>query len=231
MVEAIVDKLLTYGQVSKIIITKNIPEQLYLPDSPKISVISNDNPEGFGFNHNQAFKFVTEEFFCVLNPDIIFVNNPFNELVAAAQRHDSAIISPMIKSPNGKIEDSVRYFPTIKSLLNKFFFKYEGKYIFEADSSIFSPEWVAGMFMLFKTYDFSFVKGFDTKYYLYYEDVDICVRIWEAGRNIIICPYVHVIHDARRTSRRNLRFALWHCRSMLRYLIKYHRNVPKIGKI
>ena len=48
------------------------------------------------------------------------------------------------------------------------------------------PEWVAGMFMLFVSEKFNLINGFNNKYFLYYEDVDICARLWKKKFKIII---------------------------------------------
>jgi GT2 family glycosyltransferase len=75
------------------------------------------------------------------------------------------------------------------------------------------------MFMLFKPDLFSAVDGFDERYHLYYEDVDICARLKIAGYRIMACPTVSVIHSARRESHRNLRYMKWHLQSMLRFFL------------
>jgi N-acetylglucosaminyl-diphospho-decaprenol L-rhamnosyltransferase len=74
------------------------------------------------------------------------------------------------------------------------------------------------MFMLFRSDAFRQVGGFDERYFLYYEDVDICRRLRAGGHGIVFEPRAEVIHDARRASRRRLRQALHHLRSAIRFL-------------
>ena len=76
------------------------------------------------------------------------------------------------------------------------------------------------MFMIFRSDVFREIGGFDEKFFLYYEDVDICWRLRQKGYEIKLIPSVEVIHDARRESRKNWRYARWHLASMARYLIK-----------
>ena len=59
------------------------------------------------------------------------------------------------------------------------------------------------MFMLVRSADYMAVGGFDEGFFLYYEDVDICARLWRSGRKVVICPEAIVVHDARRASRYN----------------------------
>jgi NADH:ubiquinone oxidoreductase subunit 2 (subunit N) len=47
----------------------------------KVLLIKNDKPKGFGENHNIAFNLVDSDFYCVLNPDIQFFENPFPDLI------------------------------------------------------------------------------------------------------------------------------------------------------
>ena len=83
------------------------------------------------------------------------------------------------------------------------------------------------MFMLFRAEAFFRVGGFDEDFFLYYEDVDICTRLWKDGSRVLACPGAQVIHEARRASRRNVRYMRWHAASLLRYLGKYWLRLPK----
>jgi hypothetical protein len=64
------------------------------------------------------------------------------------------------------------------------------------------------------------VGGFDERFYMYYEDVDICRRLWGQGWSIVLQPAAVVIHDAQRASHRRLRHMRWHAASALRYLLR-----------
>ena len=81
----------------------------------------------------------------------------------------------------------------------------------------FYPDWVAGMFMLFPHEVFQNIGGFDERYFLYYEDVDLCARLTLANYRILLCSTVSVVHDARRSSHKNLRYMRLHLTSMLRF--------------
>lgn len=80
--------------------------------------------------------------------------------------------------------------------------------------------------MLFQAEDYKRVKGFDEGFFLYYEDVDICARLWKAGCRVLACPKAQVVHDARRASHRNLRYMRWHVSSVVRYLSKHWLRFP-----
>ena len=228
MLERLVESLLSYSEVSKIIVTKNIPEKLNFILSDRIAVIENSSQRGFGENHNEAFLNVNEAYFCVLNPDITFNENPFPDLIRNQVKYNAGLAVPLVLNKLGEIDDSIRFFLTPTSLIRRFFFNNEHKYALSNNSPTFAPEWAAGMFMLFTSKCFRDLGGFDDGYYLYCEDIDICVRIWKAEQFMIACPQVQVIHDARRSSRQNFKYLRWHLSSLIRYMVKHLGSLPKI---
>ena len=101
-----------------------------------------------------------------------------------------------------------------------------GRYALQPGDPDFMPEWVAGMFMLFRAERYAALSGFDEGFRLYYEDVDLCVRAWRAGFGVLTTPSVQVIHRAQRASRRKLQYLAWHLASMARYFIKHWGRLP-----
>ena len=216
----------------EVILTKNIPESLPFSaqDFPyPVIVIENAVPKGFGANHNAAFRLAHGEWFCVMNPDIRLPDNPFPVLLDEIESQLDAVIAPAVLSPTDKVEDSVRRFPTPFSLAGKMLGGSDGRYAVKVGEKTFAADWVAGMFMLFRSVDYRRVGGFDEGFFLYYEDVDICTRLWKQGRRVLACPQAQVVHDARRASRRNLRYMRWHAGSMARYFGKHWLRLPKTG--
>lgn len=229
MVVRLVSQMLECCEVSKVIVTLNLPENLDLPEDKRLEVIRNVFPLGFGANHNAAFQLCRETYFCVVNPDIELVGNPFAELLSEIERTCSALVAPLVTSPQGQVEDSIRYFPTLISLAKKLLSAGDGRYLVTPGQASFCPEWVAGMFMLFRSQNFLQLGGFDESYFLYYEDVDICARIWKSGLSLLACPRVSVIHDARRDSHRSMRHLRWHLASMGRYFAKHAGRLPSVA--
>ena len=73
------------------------------------------------------------------------------------------------------------------------------------------------MFMVFRASVFEQIGGFDENYFLYYEDVDICSRLWLEGYLLQTEKNTSIVHDAQRESRSNIRYFRWHIESMLRF--------------
>jgi hypothetical protein len=204
----------------EVILTVNVPETLLF--SPKehpfeVVVLKNGSPRGFGANHNAAFRQSSGAYFCVLNPDIRFDADPFPALRRALYNEAIGVAAPVVLSPAGEIEDSARKYPTLLSVAKKAFVRPQAL-DYTIGNQPFSPDWVAGMFMLFRREVFARAGGFDERFFLYYEDVDLCRRLSGLGYRVQLVPAARVVHDARRQSHRSFRHLLWHTVSLLRYL-------------
>lgn len=159
-------------------------------------------------------------FFCVLNPDIRIPKNPFPKLIKNLQNPKNGVCAPKILGLNGKEEDSHRQFPNFKNIITKIFKFGDGRITSNSAKLFKRRSWLGGMFLIFRTETLRKVHGFDEKFFLYYEDVDLCARLIREGFAVQKVPSVIAIHDARRQSRRDIRYTFWHLKSMARFLIK-----------
>ncbi|MEZ0232441.1 MAG: glycosyltransferase family 2 protein [Methylophilaceae bacterium] len=229
MLENILSDLAMMPEVDSIILTLNIPEdEPVVPPSllGRIRYIKNDHAKGFAANHNAAFQHCNSQYFCILNPDVRLPANPFNSLVVSMKKMGAALVAPAVSNSLGHLEDSVRLFPTPFRIFKKAIGVSKGIYYFEPNDPPFYPHWVAGMFMLFDRDKFSALNGLDESYFLYYEDVDICVRLWKSGFKVAVVPEVKVLHDAQRESHRRVKYLRWHLASMLRFTFRYWGRLP-----
>lgn len=227
MVGRLVDVLEGFPEVGRIIVTRNIEDSDGVLESTKTVIIQNENPKGFGANHNAAFLRSHADWFCVINPDVELNDNPFPALLMALRCSDAALIAPLVLNSLGQLEDSFRCFPKIRKLVLKFFSINHTQYPVDYYKDFCSVDWVAGMFMLFWADSFQNVGGFDERFFLYYEDADICTRLWKSSYPVMICTKAKVVHDAQRTSHRNFQYMKWHISSMVLYFWKHWRRLPK----
>jgi N-acetylglucosaminyl-diphospho-decaprenol L-rhamnosyltransferase len=227
MLPALLADLSVCPEVACVHLTLNVPESL--PESSLVGalyVTRNRLPKGFAANHNAAIAKADTPYVLVLNPDVRLVGNPFPALLDCL-RDGAVLCAPAVINPAGGAEDSVRRFPTVLGLLRKALGRDDGRLTLGTGCAV--APWVAGMFMLVDRRAFGVVDGFDAGFFLYYEDVDLCVRLWRAGYAVRWCGKTSVIHDARRASRRDLRHLLWHLSSMLRYFIKHAGRLPPVS--
>jgi len=231
MVSEVLNDLAAVPQVARVILTLNVPEPV--PEVPsalreRLLVVNNDVPAGFARNHNAAFRHCDTDYFCVLNPDVRLGRSPFDALIASLRDARVGMAAPAVRGPEGGVEDSARFFPTVPSLMAKLLGRGDGRVPVEgADPQ--PVDWAAGMFHLYRSEVFRRVGGFDEGFHLYYEDVDLCARLWKAGFSVLLHPGVSVVHHAQRDSRRKPRYFLWHVTSMLRYFAKHMGRLPRRG--
>lgn len=226
LLEALLEDLerISTGVPFEVILTVNAPETLTFNSSDfsfPIRIIENTSPKGFGANHNAAFKIAVGAWFCVINPDIRLPQSPFNVLIQHQREVESGIIAPAVVNSSGLIADSVRKRPTIFNLTGRVLGISDASYRFRIGDASFPVDWVAGMFMLFRSDAFQAVGGFDEAYFLYFEDADICMRLWRSGRMVLVCPQAVVVHDAQRSSHKNFRYFKWHLASMVRFFSNF----------
>jgi GT2 family glycosyltransferase len=216
--------------IKEVILTFNIDEKFDFNEyefSFPVRIIHNKFPLGFGANHNAAFKLAKGDFFCVLNPDIRLTMNPFPALLELAHNSNVGVVAPRVVNNLGQREDSERRFPTPLELMKK---AAGGNSAVWSDAhAVSSPDWIAGMFMLFPRSVFEKIHGFDERYFLYYEDVDLCARLALAGYKRLVCSGVTIVHDARRSSHGNLRYAFMHLKSIFRFFFSdVYRQIRKL---
>ena len=218
LVSALLHDLHTYCNASsfEVILTLNVPEILPMAFSQlsfPVKILRNSTPLGFGENHNRAFQIASGDFFCVINPDIRIASNIFPALMGALDDTSLGVVGPMVLDSEGVIEDSARRFPTPWKIFCKAVGTHKRQDYAIEDAHVY-PDWIGGMFMLFRREGFKDMVGFNQKFFLYYEDVDICARVWLKGLRVALLPEVHVVHLARRRSHKNLRFLAMHVKSM-----------------
>ncbi len=181
-----------------------------------IVMLRPDRQRGYAANHNAAFARAAGEFFCVLNPDVLFTQGVFEALLEHLQSGRGHMVAPVLVDSHGTLQDSFRPLPTPWQII--------GRWLGVADSPpavdagrLLHPDWIAGMFMLMRSATFSRLGGFDPDYRLYFEDVDLCTRLRLAGMSVLVDPGLRLLHDPRRRSRRPGQHLLWHLHSAARF--------------
>lgn len=203
-----------------VVVTINIDEPMPFSgrDFPfQLEIIRNEKPKGFAANHNAAFRIAQGKYFCIVNPDVRLQGNPLPALRTNFEDAEIGLVAPLVVNSGGDMEITARRFPTPFRILRKCWQREVSDYSADAGSAF--PDWVAGMFMLLPSLVYEQIGGFDEKYHLYYEDVDLCARLKLAGYKIALDTSVRVVHDARRQSHRDPRFLKWHLASMTRFFL------------
>jgi hypothetical protein len=220
--------------IEKVVLTSNVAEPDLLAGQLfgfPIERIANARPLGFGANHNQAFQRCRSAWFLVLNPDIRLDGDIIAPLMAQAHE-DSGLLTPRIVEPNAdgamEVPEPHRAMVTPLEILTRRRAGY---------ASPASPEWIPGLFMLFRTRAFAQIEGFDARrFFMYGEDVDICARLQLAGWKIQVDADSMAVHEARRASHRSMQHLYWHVSSLLKVWLsptfwRYLRLQRQLGRL
>jgi N-acetylglucosaminyl-diphospho-decaprenol L-rhamnosyltransferase len=194
--------------IDRVILTVNVPENLRIEDDLAfpVDVVRNPRPRGFGANHNTAFARVGTPWFLVLNPDLCIAGDVIGSLLARADA-EAGLIAPRVQEPGRSEPEPYRTLVTPLELIRR-----------QRQSHI-SPEipsWVAGMFMLLRTSAYREAKGFDERFFMYCEDVDLCLRLQIAGWKLQVATDTIVHHEAQRDSHSSLQALVWHLTSFVK---------------
>ena len=143
------------------------------------------------------------EFVLISNPDVVFDPGSIDEMVAAARRHPTAgAVGPLIREVDGSVYPSARSIPTLgagigHALLapvwknNPFTRRYLADSVMDAERT---SGWLSGSCQLLRWEAFDAVGGFDERYFMYMEDVDLGDRLARAGWQNIFTPAAEITH-------------------------------------
>jgi len=188
---------------------------------------------GFGAGHNKILKKIknVSKFHLILNPDVYFKPEVIPNLIAKLNRHQIvSMIAPKILFPDGNHQYSCRRYPRASELLARRFTFLEplfknlikkGKYQDRDLKSSFFADYITGCFHLYKTEDFVNLNGFDERYFLYMEDVDICRKIEKIDKMKLYYPKEEIVHVLKQGSSKDLNLFLRHTSSAIKYFLKW----------
>jgi GT2 family glycosyltransferase len=188
---------------------------------------------GFGSGHNIILEEIKNlsKHHLILNPDVVFQENViYNLILELDKKTEIAMIAPKVLFPNGKHQYSCRRYPSLKELLARRFpvlkpiFKttiYKGQYRDKDLQMPFYAEYITGCFQLYKTADFISLKGFDERYFLYMEDVDICKKIEILGKKKLYSPQEEITHVLKQGSSKSIKLFIRHTSSAIKYFLKW----------
>ncbi|WP_246867528.1 glycosyl transferase [Diaphorobacter sp. LR2014-1] len=199
------------GSVSRVVLTHNIPEPT--PQAPitgwpfRMEIVFNAVPRGFGANHNRALQDATEAFVCVLNPDVELLptQEPFTALMQAAATDGVGCAYPMQLDADGGEQDYERELPSPRALWRRRVLRQPQRKV----------DWVNAACIVLPKSAWQLMGGFDEAYFMYCEDVDLCLRLRLAGLRLQKTQAC-VLHVGHRASRKQWRHLVWHVRSLLR---------------
>ena len=230
-----ISSFLEINKSKKLFLIDNTKNSVYndLFSHENIAYIPNKKNIGFGSGHNKVLSKISNYSNChlILNPDVSFSSKTIEVLIDELNKDDSlAMIAPKVNFLDGTHQYSCRRYPKIleligrrssllrpllKSIVEK------GEYRDKNLNEPFYCEYLTGCFQLYKTKDLVALKGFDERYFLYMEDVDICRKIDKLGKRKLYYPKVAIYHILKQGSLKKLNLFFRHLISAMKYYNKW----------
>lgn len=210
---------------------------------PEARLIRSDRNLGFAGANNRGFALARGRYVVLLNSDA-FVEE--GALPLSVQKMDAqprvGLASGRLVGRDGSWQPSARMFPSVTNellTLSGLGDKYpHSRFFGRMDRTWADPmepaevDWVPGAYSIIRREALQQIGYFDRRFFLYYEEVDLCLRIKEAGYELWYWPDIVVVHIGGESARRiddgagmsgsGAQLTLWRMRSALLYHRKHH---------
>lgn len=179
---------------------------------PSVEFLDTGGNVGYGAGMNAGWRAlrgrredgaVDKEFVVLVNPDVVFEPGSIDALIDCARRHPTAgAIGPRIIESDGSTYPSARALPTLRNgighaLLSNLWPTNPWSQSYLAMDRMDKEReagWLSGSCLLVRWEAFDAVGGFDERYFMYMEDVDLGDRLTRAGYTNVYCPDARISH-------------------------------------
>lgn len=194
----------------------------------QVEIISSKN-RGFGFGHNVVLSKLESTYHFIINPDIQIKDSQSLQIMINYMNKNPSVglLSPLILNEDGSIQHLFRNQPTVLDAAIRFaganvLRKRQEKFInLESEYNKILPiENASGSFMLVRTDVFKRIKGFDERYFMYYEDSDLTRKVNEISSAMFV-PIASVTHSWERANGRNIKYIWIMLQSLYKYMHKW----------
>jgi GT2 family glycosyltransferase len=176
---------------------------------PAVRLISSPN-RGFAYGNNRGIESTSARYVLLLNPDTEVVDGTLGELVDALDdRRDVGLAGVRQHTSDGALYPTIRRFPSAARALGEALFaerwwatrSWAGERVLDRD--IYEREhdcdWMSGSFMLVRREALISAGVLDERFFLYYEEPDLCLRIKRAGWRVRYLPSMTILHHANKS--------------------------------
>lgn len=201
------------------------------PQSDVFRVVYRGLPDnrGFGAGHNTAIQQLQSDYHLVLNPDAELAEDALRVGLSCLQEDQSIVLlSPGATGTDGTQEFLCKRYPSVFVLLLRSFAPRPIRRLFRRRLNRYEMRdlcsgsqqadilLASGCFMLARSAALQSVGGFDERYFLYFEDFDLSLRLGSQGR-LVFSPAMHIVHHGGYAANKGLRHIAYFVRSGTRF--------------
>ena len=200
---------------------------------PGVKLIENNENKGFAEANNQVLRLFNSRYCLITNPDVTMLPETLQEMVRFMDSNlDAGAGGCKILNPDKSLQYSCRRYPSIIMTLSRGLLidylipknRLIEKYLMRdwAHDSIMPVEWLTGCCLMVRQETIKEVGFFDKKYFMYFEDADLCYRINKSWK-VYYLPHVQMLHVFQHKSRKggNLMHRLHHLKSASHFFKKF----------
>jgi len=202
---------------------------------PEVTVSSNATNRGFAAANNQGIARSTGEYVLLLNPDTILHPGSLDSLIDFLEEHDDVgACGPKLLNPDGTLQPSVKAFPTFRGALHRYtawkyarLFRPHGRRWRARDfdyTTTANVDQLMGAALVLRREALGTSAALDERFFMYFEEVDLCYRIKHAGWRIVYLPEAVVTHIGGSSSRQMPLKARLMALTSLRHFFRKHRG-------
>ena len=204
--------------------------QRYFPDA---KIIRNDQNVGFGRACNLAAENATGDYLLFLNPDVRIDKDSIEGLLNVYRQQDRVgTVVGRMRFPDGSFQATCRKYPEFNNMVfsrGSIFSRImntNGHYTLPDYDTVTPVPAAAGTMMMIRRKLFEEIGGFDSRFFMFMEDVDLCLRIGLLGYRNYFVPEAGAVHLWGRGSRvGKFKRNLYHHVNAWRYFMKHHPNI------
>ena len=203
------------------------------PKGLRVTLTRSAENLGYGRAHNLAMRGGTADYHVICNPDIIFRGNVLRTMQDFLEQNPRVgLLSPTVLNEDLTPQHLNKRLPTVFDLFLRRFLprpltplfrrrldRYEMKDVGYA--SIIDVPFVSGAFLFCRTEALRLAGGFDPRYFLYFEDVDLSRSVQKQGFRTVFLPTATVVHLWARAQHKDPALALIFVQSGIRYFRKW----------
>lgn len=162
----------------------------------RIRILESPN-HGFGAANNLGVEFARGKYILFLNSDTLVKNDSLEKMaVFMRQHHEIGALNPLLLHPDGSRQKN--YFGDFQTLTSVILRKFNNK--LEKNKKFFFYPRITGAAMMIRKDLFESVGGFDEKFFMYFEDEDLCRRLINSGKKNAVLTTARIIHLEGRSS-------------------------------
>jgi len=171
----------------------------------RVRIIETPENLGYGKGNNFAARYAKGNYIFIINPDNVLEPTGLEKMIQLLESDESiGIVAPQLAFNDGYIRDSYRPFPSIwESMLRRICHKcVDTRYSKPKSHELKRQDvdWVVGACFLIHRDLFRSLGGFDDRFFLFFEDMDLCRRCWQLHKRVVFEPTVKAIDKKSRLS-------------------------------